>query len=739
MYWFSLSTVFSFSELHGFSVQGSTQGNNVSPLHDAFSVIDSSDCDYSMCMLHPDWQDNLMCYYEEDDDLLYCSWLALPQTFLYTVVFKWNSVCEKMETTISSIERSWLYFHSQENLTVLVASNYSQENCRTTKKMSFIPSKTKKCPSPSMITAYQSFSELIIIWDSPEDILQYELQYKEVKLATSNWTSIPVVSGAFNATVSSVKLSSSYVARLRCVPKVESCSICVWSEEISIPHKLTEKPIILEDTVKMITQGKRSIFLKWMITQNRNTMGYHISIRRIPSYCTERTSLNITENWLYLNLSMAYYRINISAYNEAGESPAVTYLVPEFTKADLPGQINVSNHQNHTVVSWNLKYTLKRIVIDWGIGIENMDLVVISGRMKKETLGQLQPYQLYKVMLHAFHGPCEDFLKNEWTFGMTYFYAVEGVPRTGPSNVTIPVVTKHSALVKWTEIPAEESLGFLQAYRIHCIEIPKNVSLTMVVNSSTKQYLLTELNAKTVYRVHISGITSKGEGAHSRTQHFTTLKYDEGEFERMLAGLFLGTIVIITLFFIILYALVYKRSRKMCWPVVPNPRYSSAIQNMERTFPMALLGPDLQQLLSSQPCNRENKIYVEKNHSLRRQGYPSVDTATGEVLADQSEVVEMKNLEPNLSHLNKSDEINSRKKGHGALLTDYVGVALSHKAMQKFSESLSTREIHHLPSNLGRIAQPAAYAPQGFMKRLRGDEDSNTILKNQAEVGSESS
>ncbi|XP_060615648.2 uncharacterized protein [Anolis sagrei] len=233
----------------------------------------------------------------------------------------------------------------------------------------------------------------------------------------------------------------------------------------------------------MISQGKRSIFLKWTITQNRNTMGYHISIRRIPSYCTR--SLNITENWLYLNLSMAYYRIKISAYNEAGESPAVTYLVPEFTteyysvgKNDLPDQINVSNNQNHTVVSWNLKYTPKRIVIDWGTGIENMDLEIISGRMKKKTLGQLQPYRLYKVMLHAFHGSCEDFLKHEWTFGMTYFYALEGVPRTGPTNVTIPVVTKHSALVKWTEIPAQERLGFLQSYRIHCIEIPKNVSLS---------------------------------------------------------------------------------------------------------------------------------------------------------------------------------------------------------------------------------------------------------------------
>ncbi|KAH0627980.1 hypothetical protein JD844_008609 [Phrynosoma platyrhinos] len=284
----------------------------------------------------------------------------------------------------------------------------------------------EKCPSPSVIRAYQLFSKIIITWESPNDILQYELQYKEATQATSNWILVPIMNGAFNATVSSVKLSASYVARLRCLPKGESCSICVWSEEISIPHKLTEKPTILENTVKEISQGKMSIFLKWKTTQNKNTMGYHISIERIPSYCTRQTSLNISENWLYLNLSMAYYRIRISAYNEAGESPAVTCLIPGFTTADLPGQINVSNHQNHTVISWNLKYTPNYIVIDWGTGIKDMDLEIISGRTKSKTLGHLQPYQLYKVMLHAFHGRCEDFMKHEWTFGMTYFYAVEG-------------------------------------------------------------------------------------------------------------------------------------------------------------------------------------------------------------------------------------------------------------------------------------------------------------------------
>ncbi|XP_042303754.1 interleukin-6 receptor subunit beta-like [Sceloporus undulatus] len=672
-----LTQALNFCELHGFFVQENIQGDITFFLDDDFPVLDPPECDYSMCMLHPDWQDDLMCYYEEDEGFLYCSWLMLPQTSVFTVVFKWNRICEMLVTTLSSIERSRQYFHPKANLTVWVASSYSNESCITTKKMSFIPNKTKKCPSPSVIRAYQLFNKIIIAWKSPSNILQYELQFKEATQANSNWTLVPIVNGAFNATVSSVKSSSSYVARLRCLPKSESCSICVWSEQISIPHKLTEKPTILENTVKEISQGKISVFLKWKV---------------------------------FLITMLLPVVVGSSVSTDKEIQPYDTFLQGLCDqKAHLPGQINVSNHQNRSVISWDLKYTPNYIVIDWGTGIEDMDLEIISGRMKKKTLGHLQPYKLYKVMLHAFYGRCEDFMKYERTFGMAYFYAVEGVPRTGPTNVTILAVTKHSALVKWTEIPAEECLGFLQAYQISYAEILENVSSTVIVKSSAKQYLLTELKAKTVYRVHISGVTSKGEGAQSRPRHFTTLKYDEGEFERILAGLCLG-IILTMLFVVMVYSLVFKRSRKVCWPVVPNPRYSSATQNMEGTFPVALLGPGLQQLVSSQPCNGEKIIYVEESHSLIRHGSPSMYKATRKGSAKHFEVVGMEKLDANLIPLKKTDEINISKKGKGTIHCDYVGLDVSHRAMQ-FS-----KVIHHLPSNPGRGTEPAAYSPQSLVK-----------------------
>ncbi|XP_044302055.1 interleukin-6 receptor subunit beta-like [Varanus komodoensis] len=146
---------------------------------------------------------------------------------------------------------------------------------------------------------------------------------------------------------------------------------------------------------------------------------------------------------------------------------------------------------------------------------------------------------------------------NERTLAMTY-YATEGVPSVAPANVTIPLVTKHSAVVKWVAISADECFGFLRAYRIHYTEILKNFSFDVAINSSAKQYQLKELKAKTRYSVRISGVTGKGEGAQSQLQYFTTLRYDQGELEGIIAGFCLGIILALTIA-VILCSLMFKR------------------------------------------------------------------------------------------------------------------------------------------------------------------------------------
>ncbi|NWW71167.1 SDK2 protein, partial [Climacteris rufus] len=261
--------------------------------------------------------------------------------------------------------------------------------------------------------------------------------------------------------------------------------------------------------------------------QSENVLGYFVHVERIPNNCSNSPNrIFLKDREILVNLSMAYYRVNISAYNEAGESPPAIYTVPQFYEGDLPGQIHVKSQRTNAVVTWTPEYNPKCFVVDWGTGKEDMHMTIVSTANGNFTLDHFQPYKLYKIVLHASDVcQCESFIRHEKTFGVTHFYSVEGVPRTGPANVTILNVAKHSALVKWTKIAAEDSLGFLQGYRISYTDSSRKKSPTVTLNSSTTSYYLTGLKEKTTYRVQISGFTSAGEGPLTLSQPFSTPKY----------------------------------------------------------------------------------------------------------------------------------------------------------------------------------------------------------------------
>ncbi|KAK9408504.1 hypothetical protein NXF25_007278 [Crotalus adamanteus] len=543
----------------------------------------------------------------------------------------------------------------------------------------------EKCLSPFNVNTQQLFNKLIITWESPQNIVQYELQYKEAMQRTSSWIPVSVEMKAFNVTIPDVNPTASYMVRIRCIPKNNRCTVCLWTEETSVPYKLTKKLTILENTTKEISQGKRSLFLTWETCETKRTIGYFIHIKRIPDSFHGIISLNIKKTSLNLNLSMAAYNIKITAYNEHGNSSSVTYRVPDFmstyssklilqkkkyidfshvrvrsefslknilfylltfllTLIDLPGHIIISNQQNYTIITWNLKYNPDCLAIDWGTGTADMKSKCLCQNETSVILDNLQPYQLYKVMLHTLDRQSKDLMKDERTLAMANFYAMEGVPRIGPANVTITVVDKHSAIVKWTEIPTKDCLGFLLEYRIYCTKVANNIS------------------------------------------------WDQGEFEGMVVSLCLG-LIIIPAITITICSLLLKRSRKLCWPPVPNPRDSSAMQVAEKTFPVALLRPNLQPLLPSVPLNEANKLYVIKDdlEAFPQQMFLSTSPATGRVSTEYSEaIVEQK--EGTLPKPHK--RVNASEKAKGGLHLDYVGMEFSHKAMQKFPENLPMKTVH---------------------------------------------
>uniref|UniRef100_A0A8B9ZNM2 Fibronectin type-III domain-containing protein n=1 Tax=Anas zonorhyncha TaxID=75864 RepID=A0A8B9ZNM2_9AVES len=693
-------------------------------------ATDSCNClnlDFPLCKQLPDWDNELMCYKEISEDLT-CTWLpppSAPNTVNYTLFLKWERIQKLFKRNTSSpsitIERKNLFM--QRSASIWIAVNYAHDSCVKGKNISLTPSKAGKCLTPSNINAHQITNQLKIKWDMPATPTQYELRYREALTETTQWTLVPIESNAVNITVLNLNATASYIVQLRCIAKDGLHCVCIWSREILVPHKLMSKPRISYNATTEISPGRRSVRLKWEVMQSENILGYYIDVERIPNNCKDSRNHTILKGRdVLLNLSMAYYRVNISAYNNEGESPQTIYIVPDSSATDLPGQINVKPQGTDAVVTWTPEYSPKCFVVDWGTCKEDMRMKIVTTPAGNFTLDNLKPHKLYKIMVHASDVcQCENFTRHEKTFGVTHFYSVEGVPRAGPTNVTILNITKHSALVKWTEIAAEDCLGFLQGYRISYTDSSGKKWLAASVNSSTTSYRLTGLKEKTIYRVQISGFTNAGEGLPTLSQPFSTLKYDKGEFEGFMIGIFFS-MVFVLVFAHVICSLVFKRLKISCWPSVPNPRNSSAIQDMTNWKPIS------KSLLQAMTDNDTTSLYVIEHEAK----VPlKLEHFTDGVEVRKCDTCQSKestnNIDINIRHKEIPEKtVTSEKEGIISitvpLLSDYTSMEFSQKALMSLTVKLPARVAHpnlemELRSKPARTEHQVLFAPQDYLKQ----------------------
>nr|XP_014353801.1 PREDICTED: interleukin-31 receptor subunit alpha-like isoform X2 [Latimeria chalumnae] len=447
-----------------------------------------------------------------------------------------------------------------------------------------------KCDPPEHI-AYTRLSGILTLKWKSDLRNSYELQYSK---RGQNWIT-ENTSYTDEATLSKLEVSSPYAVRLRCVPQA-LCRICDWSSNISIPLELTEKPEILQFTVEKLLEGKRNVYAKWKVTHDVPD-GYNVTVERKLTVermaeCNVFSYFETNVSELNLIVSGTSYKILVSSYNSAGKSPSTEIIIPPVGKIDLPGQINATAQGNDSIlITWNPKHicNIHSYVIDWGPvignGISDVKSKMISHKNSCILSGVFEPMKRYRLILHTQkENPC-DTVKNlnnsESTYGMTDVYTVEGVPRSAPANVTIHNITAHSAVVTWNEIPEDDCQGFLQNYIVHCSEKDRNKSFEIMVNSSTTAYLFANLARQTTYSVEIAGATRAGKGVRSSVRVFHTLSYDHEEEKIIILIVCFGSFL-----FVILLARIcsftFVRMKKLCWPVIPNPVNSSAMQEIEK-------------------------------------------------------------------------------------------------------------------------------------------------------------
>ncbi|XP_063769077.1 leukemia inhibitory factor receptor-like [Pseudophryne corroboree] len=342
--------------------------------------------------------------------------------------------------------------------------------------------------------------------------------------------------------------------------------------------ELTGAPNIFV-TTKRLSPGKQRVTIEWKYIKHDYVDGYLVTIQRLPSGCNYNITLTTTNTSLHIDLSVAFFNVFLSAYNKAGSSALVSSVVHPLSMADFPGQI-FATHTNSTIfLTWRPLFQCDFVVINWGTSYLAMESKTVMDRIANYSIpGPFHRMERYRIMLYIYDScQCQDSRK-ETTFGITSIYPEEGVPRTGPSNITVRNVTKTSAVMEWGNIPEEDCLGFLLGYRIYCTDISRNTTLEMFVDfSSERSHMLLGLTSGSVYKVAVSGVTSKGTGAPSASLQFTTLSYAEAEFQSIIISTCGGIIVTAVLVSVCVYA-IHRKKKNLYFPKIPNPKHSNVMR-----------------------------------------------------------------------------------------------------------------------------------------------------------------
>ncbi|KAJ1209553.1 hypothetical protein NDU88_004927 [Pleurodeles waltl] len=532
---------------------------------------------------------------------LHLMWLSVDETQKKCIQFTTNETFQKFNRSQLRISK---------NATVWVSTVHPKNSCLRTMNIYIIPAKIVKCDPPA-ISGHQSSNKLIFTWNPRKTL--HELRYKEI--STFSWKYVNITKPEVEVTIPESSMSSSFSAQVKCIPD-ESCYYCDWGTETVILHKLTEMPNVTKLVIEPLSPGKRVVSINWEVSQRRHVEKYIVTAESLAKKSRlQPKEVNVTEPQLKLHLSMGYYRIRVRAYNKAGHSPTANVIAPGIPLIDLPGQLYAKSENGSVFLTW--KPTISCFVIEYGTNVSNIKMK--SGRKSSHyTLkGPFEEGSQYFILLHTFENCSAK--KNESTFGITYIYPVEGVPSKGPTKVTIQNVTKHSAVVGWSEIPEEERRGLIRGYRLNYTEIGRNVTKDIFVNSSTgNSYLLTGLSKNAAYKVQIAGITH-AEGARSLEHLFHTGTDDRGEHISIKTGLGVGVSVVLsiigcggTCFFVV------KRKLRSLLKGTPTPEHSSIIQNIRRGVPEAEEAYVSSQMLLEESDGHNSLCIVEEDSDVSK-------------------------------------------------------------------------------------------------------------------------
>ncbi|XP_061764151.1 protein sidekick-2 [Nerophis ophidion] len=415
-----------------------------------------------------------------------------------------------------------------------------------------------------------------------------------------------------------VNASETYRVQVRCETS-NKCSQCPWSDVYTLPAELTRPPVIVRVDQDKVADGtgQRTLSLAWTFPGAEVPDGYRVRMAKAsgePSRDPKSDHVTCSQPHITLVLSFSSFHVDVSAFNNASESPAARVTVPPKV-AGGDGMLHVSVHSNasFTVFSRDdLVGANKCFSVEWSseghpAAYKSIYEETNNSWTVSPVAERLEAYRRYDVWLHVRPQPSPCNLKcvnnSEVTYASAQFYFLEGPPLSAPANVSVADVTQASMELRWSSIPQEELRGFLLGYVVHYMEDQQqetNVSVSAHVNS----YTLKGLQRGTAYRVQVSGVTRAGAGVRS----IAILVSTHERVSLSLIAVFVVSVLMAVALVTVLF-LMKSKVKVVLWPDIPDPGESITIQKLN--LPSKMLFPESVTLLNMEECVSAGALTVE--------------------------------------------------------------------------------------------------------------------------------
>ncbi|XP_068781217.1 interleukin-31 receptor subunit alpha-like isoform X1 [Struthio camelus] len=607
----------------------------------------------------PDAPGNISCVYYFDAELA-CSWTSGRQTNLTTSYTLYRKMMRKRGVTILNTVGSSCQSKTESCSFYYPNTPYSSSFCFQVKAENVLGEASSDCVpiamekiekfEPPEILSVQKIAGikqlLTVTWKKPEKIipsqdLNCRVRYRNLYSNFSETVTVNLTSGEKIASLNLTGLwdSTEYAVAIQCI-SVESKFWSDWSRErmASTEEKAPSEKVDLWRVIESShSAGHRSVHLMWKLLNHFPSPGRILGYRILyfPENSAALKMMNITtDEKIILLLNEEAYIISVTAYNSAGDSPEAILRIPSTDEktSQIIETVRTFTANEEVAVEWmSSRSEVTRYVVEWYEELEpdpfRRSWQYISNstnwRTNKKTF---RPFICYNISVYPLYGN---------KVGAPYSiqtYIQEKKPSEGPMADT-GVPGKNEITIKWKEISKDKRNGFISNYTIF-YKPEGGKELNETVNPDVLQYRLKSLQANTQYTVHIMA-TNEAGGTSGEPKTFKTLKFNKEDIISIAIPVGLSMLFLLVLW--ITCILKKHMFKKVCWPDIPNPAESIAVEwpvdaSVNNSFLRGVTSEDktiggLEDVCVLEPCfPEEHEDSLLMNHENHISEYTDINT-----------------------------------------------------------------------------------------------------------------